>query len=185
LKAKQQEKHFMGSNRYPFQQVPWGQQTQNDFDVRTRKIMNGEQIVDDATLESVLETASPEQLRKLYNKVALSDQQKADMERSRLDANTFVKLHPEFYDTKENAHQVRTHAMIAFDTPHPDLAQLEAAYQACVVNGLVTLDQAELAKQADRDAASRAKLNKSMAFNEDDAYALPLEEVRHRANGGW
>jgi hypothetical protein len=154
----------------------------NAFDVRAREVLNGEQRTTFESAEDLLEHGSLEDLKKAANKLALSDREKADAERSARDGDVFCKLHGEFFDTAENARILRAHCMSAFGTAYPTLEQFEVGYQALRANNLLDIDKAELARQADAATTARANVVREEAFNEKTAYGLDLAEVRRRAN---
>jgi len=155
---------------------------QTAFDVGVKKALNGEQLTSDEDFDTLAQNLSPEQIKALFEKAGRSDQEKEDQQRAREDADAFIKLHPEIRDTTQNAYQLRAHCMSAFNTPYPTVEMLEAANQSLRANNLLSLNEVELAKQANARATSRAKTIREEAFNEDDAYGLDLEEVRRRAN---
>jgi hypothetical protein len=155
---------------------------ETSFDARARKILNGEPITSDEDFEQLAESLSPDQIKVLFEKGNRSEQEKADQQRSREDADAFIKLHPEVRDTTKNAHQLRAHTMSAFGTAHPSLQQLEAAYPALRANGLLDINQAELARQADTASTSRANTIREEAFDEATCDGLDLDEIKRRAN---
>jgi hypothetical protein len=156
---------------------------ETEFDARLKKLHDGQPLTTDEDFETIANNLSADQIKTLFNKASRNDQEKADAQRSKADADAFVKLHPEFLDTGKNGRTLRAHCMTAFGTAYPTLEQWEAGFQALAANKLVDINQAELDRQADAAATSRAAQVKSEAFNGDDEYTdLDLDEIRRRAN---
>jgi hypothetical protein len=156
---------------------------ETEFDARLKKLHDGQPLTTDEDFEIIANNLSADQIKTLFNKASRNDQEKAAALRSKQDADTFVKLHPEFMDTGKNGRTLRAHCMTAFGTTYPTLEQWEAGFQVLAANKLVEINQEELARQADEATTSRAAQIKSEAFNGDDEYAdLDLDEVRRRAN---
>jgi tRNA A58 N-methylase Trm61 len=153
----------------------------NSFDARVAKAKLGLPATD---LDAEFENLSAEQIKKLVERAARSDKQNADSARSQEAGNVFVELHPEFVDTQKNAKQVRAHCT-AMGIAYPTLDDLERAYEALKSVGLVDLNQKELIAQQQRATKEAANGVRENQFDEADAYTLPLEEVRRRANLGW
>jgi hypothetical protein len=70
----------------------------------------------------------------------------------------------------------------------PTLSDLEEAYTALRAAGLLQLNQAVIQKQRKGEIADRAKEIEAQRTlpDEEELYALPLDEIRRRAApGGW
>lgn len=147
------------------------------FDSRLRKVKDGE-----ALDENNLEERSAEQIRADFNVLARTNAEQAAIEQSRRDADVFVKLHPEWMDTGRNARILLAFCQ-AQGISHPTLVDMDRFFPALVAYNLIELNQRELAKQEDSSAAARAKKIREEAFDEAEAYTMPLEEVRRRAGG--
>lgn len=159
---------------------------ESSLDAGIRKTLNGEKQTTYDSAEDFLQNAPLEEVRKAANKLAQSDQQKADLERSYADAAAFLKLHPEIKDTKANARLIVAHCKIAFGTTTPNLEQFAQVGESLAAAGELEFNQAELARQADAAATSRANTFRAHAFNAEEAENLPLEEIKRRAQiGSW
>jgi len=153
------------------------------FDARLKKVKLDLPTADDAAFEN----ASAEQIKDLFNKAARSEQEKLDSIRSQQDGNTFCELFPEYMDTGKNARHLRAHCT-ALGIAYPTLADLETAYYALRSVNLLEINQQELARQEAKGTKERADEIRRTAFDEAEAYTMPLEEVRRRAGGsggGW
>jgi hypothetical protein len=155
---------------------------ESSFDAGVRKALNGQPLTSDADFEQIAANLSAEQCKTLFDKASRSDKEKADQQRARENADAFIKLRPEVRDTTQNAYQLRAHCMSAFGTPYPSLEMLDKAYQSLRANNLLDLNKAELGRQADAAATSRAKSIREEAFDEASCDGMDLEQIRYLAN---
>jgi hypothetical protein len=137
--------------------------------------------------EAAFEAMPAEKLRGFIERAMQSDQEKTDLMMSGIDLQTFFELHPEYVDCQAN-----TSPMVSFVRARgikaPTLSDLEEAYAALRASGLLQLNQAVLQKQRKGEIADRAKEIEAQRTlpDEEELYALPLDEIRRRATpGGW
>jgi hypothetical protein len=97
----------------------------------------------------------------------------------------FVSLHPEFIDNEDNGKQFNKtlNAMFGAGLTYT-VDQFERAYQVCLANNSLELNQAELAKQEQAAAKERAKAARARraaetrVFSEAELETMSLEELR-------
>jgi hypothetical protein len=120
-------------------------------------------------------------------KVAYEEAVAADETRSVNIQNSeeFVSLHPEFIDHPENGKQFNKtlNAMFGANLAYT-VEQFERAYQVCIANNSLELDQAEIAKQEQAAAKERAKAARARraaetrVFSEGELETMSLEDLR-------
>jgi len=159
----------IGRHTYSMEQKP------TTFDASIRKSLNGE-----PANESNPEERSPAKIREEFNLLARTDAEQAALLQTEKDADAFVKLHPEWKDTGKNA-RILLAFCAAQGISYPTLEDMDRVFPALVKHNLVELDERELARQADATAEARAKEFRAQAFNEEEAYSIPMEELKARA----
>jgi hypothetical protein len=160
------------------------QRTETSFDIRQRKVLNGESVAD-ATFEDL----PAEKIRELFEKSAQSERDKELAAASQHMMDVWTKLHPEYRDHQPNAIQLLNQTEAMFGTRKPNLEQAEAAYELLLQNGLLDIDQAELNRQkSKRDAAKAQEIEDAGGVyvyghpSEAELYEMPMDELRRRGN---
>jgi hypothetical protein len=156
------------------------QRTADPFDIRCRQAKLGVRDPKDDSFDNL----PAEEIKKLFERAAQSDQDQLDSLSCQEAGNVFCELHPEFKDTEKNAKTMRAH-FTALGIAYPTLDDHERGYIALKSVGLVDLDQKELNNQQQRATKATADGVRQNQFDESEAYSLPLEEVRRRAQEGW
>jgi len=123
---------------------------------------------------------SPEQLRDYI----INEMQTADEVVSRqTNGNLFVKNHPEFKDTQANGHLMTHELKVRGYWPNPSYANFEEVYFSLAQDNLLALHQDKIDAQRAQELDEQAAKIRAEAFDEETAYALPLNEVARRAGG--
>jgi len=102
-------------------------------------------------------------------------------------SDEFVVLHPEFLDHPKNGEQFNKTLNVMFGANRAyTLDQFEQAYQVCVANNSLELDQTEVVKRQQKAADAQRKTltkqrqerNRLRNLSAEELDALPLEKLR-------
>ena len=122
----------------------------------------------------------------LAQRAAASTQEIADTEQFIKDEATFRTMYPAYKDSQHNAKLMKYHWENVLGTTIPTLEQIEDSFFTLRENGVLQLDAKAVAKENQeqilRRAAELREAREAAAFNEADAYTMPLEQLRARAN---
>ena len=131
-----------------------------------------------------------EQKQMLRN--ALSDHQtKADAKISEQNADSWITLHPEFRDDQYNGRLLLSQLKANGVTGVVTIEDYEIAERQLAASGLLRQNPASLRKQEAAEVIARAQRavnTPGTIFDkttEEEAYNLPMEELRRRANGNY
>lgn len=103
------------------------------------------------------------------------------------DQKIFLTMYPVYKDTDRNAQLMKHHWENAIGVVYPTLEQLEESFFALRASGVLQLDEKQVAKEDAeavlRRAAEIREKREANAFDEENAYALPFDELERRARG--
>ena len=123
---------------------------------------------------------------------ALSDHQtKADAKISEQNADSWITLHPEFRDDQYNGRLLLSQLKANGVTGVVTIEDYEIAERQLAASGLLRQNPASLRKQEAAEVIARAQRavnTPGTIFDkttEEEAYNLPMEELRRRANGNY
>lgn len=131
-----------------------------------------------------------EQCQLLRNAVA-THQVEADGEVSKQNADSWITLHPEYRDDARNAKMLLAQIKRNGVTGPISIEDYEIADRQLVAAGMIRQNPVALQKQAAQEVLDRAKRAVETPGSvwdqttEDEAYVLPLDEVRRRASGNY
>jgi len=101
------------------------------------------------------------------------------------DVSTFLVLYPAYLNSDANMLRMRAHWQEALVVSIPTLEQIEDTFLTLRNHGVLQLNQKAVAKENEREILSRAaelrEKRQAEAFNEADAYTMPMEELERRA----
>ena len=132
-----------------------------------------------------------EQQRQMILDGQKQHQANADAEISTQNADSWVHLHPEFHDGTANGKRLLLQLRLNGVINRPvEIADYELAHRQLLASGEVRQNKVALEKQQKQTVLDRAEhaLKNSAAFDrttEEDAYNLPMDELRRRANGNY
>ena len=151
------------------------QELPSDFDVATRARLNGESSFDDSSPR--FEDWSPAKQRASFEGLQRAD---ANVTEQRANADAFVALHPEIPDTTANAKVLNSTLEAMYGQRVYTIEEFENAAKVARANGLLQLDQAELAKQraAANEQRAQAERSRIVYRTEAELENMPLEEIR-------
>jgi hypothetical protein len=103
------------------------------------------------------------------------------------DEQTFRVMYPAYRDTTPNARAMKLYWEESLGVTIPSLEQIEESFFALRGREVLQLDAKAVAKENQeailRRAAEIREKREAEAFNEADAYTMPLEELERRARG--
>lgn len=103
-----------------------------------------------------------------------------------MNADAFLVTRPEIADSDRNARlinmQLKANNVYGDDV---NIDQFERATNQLLASGLLTLKPSVVAKQRQAEVNQLAADHKAKEFNLEEAYNLPLDEIRRRANGNY
>jgi hypothetical protein len=142
-------------------------------------------------IEQAFDKLPADEAKQVINAALKQHQANADGVISSQNSDSWLSLHPEFRDDEQNAKllaaQMRKNGVVGrFFT----IEDHEIANRQLVAAGLIRQNPKALRKQQDAEVVERAQhaLKNSAAFDtttEEEMEALPLDEVRRRANGNY
>jgi hypothetical protein len=110
------------------------------------------------------------------------EQLKANGLQTQKQADAWVTLNPWFVDSQHNARLIKMQlAANGASDNNASIADFDTAAAQLRDSGLLTVNKTAVAKQHATEVAQIADAHKEIAFDEAEAYDLPLEEVRRRA----
>jgi hypothetical protein len=126
----------------------------------------------------------------LLNDAMRKHQAIADGKISQQNADSWLTLNPTWRDDETNAKLMREQLILNGVTGVVTVNDYQIAERQLVAAGLVRQNPAALRQQAAQEVLDRAEraVKTSAAFDkttEEEAYALPLDEVRRRANNNY
>lgn len=131
---------------------------------------------------------SLEQLRKGYDELARSESQKLAQEQGLIDCDAFLQAYPEYLDCNENSGAMKFFLEgMGVDT-RPGAAftfeQLEESFLHLKAGGFLKLNASAVKKQQQQAVTNRVEeVKRKQHFDEDEAYAMPMNELVRRAGG--
>jgi hypothetical protein len=142
-------------------------------------------LTDDASTLPPEEQLTAEQIKAAGLLAIAADQQTQDRNASREFGDAFVATHAEYIDTgvigAKNGKLMNHTLKVMFGDVAYTPDHFDAAYQSLRADGLLTLNQAEVAKQQ-KDAANQKavtfKAAKSNQPTEEELYSMPMEDLR-------
>jgi hypothetical protein len=140
--------------------------------------LNGTQLDQDN-----MENWSPEKVRKFEEQRLKEIATRNDGFRSRQDVAAFHVLHPEYRDDVEANTVLMNHELKRMGVPiNPTIEQLETAYYSLRASGVLTLNQAVVAKQEKEAAKERAAAHRNSEPTLEELYSMPMEDLRRLGN---
>lgn len=138
-------------------------------------------------LDEAFDKLDAEGVRGLVIRAIASDEEKAAAAQFQKDEQTFRVMYPAYRDTTPNMKAMKLHWEEVLGVTIPTLEQIEDSFFTLRNRGILQLDAKQVAKENEREILSRAaeirEAREANAFNEADAYALPMEELERRARG--
>jgi hypothetical protein len=100
-------------------------------------------------------------------------------------ADEFVRVYKEygFVDSKENGALIRHELQARGNWPNATITNFEEAFHSLNSSGLLQLDQKKIQANQARLLDARAAEIRESAFDEEKAYAMPMEDLVKRARG--
>lgn len=136
-----------------------------------------------------VESMPLDELRKGIEQLAKSDQQKVAQLQAGVDLAAFLQAHPEYDDADDNANG----SMMKFylegqgvDTRNGviNYYQLEDAFNGLKAAGFLKLKAGVVKQQREQAVTERVEeIKREQHFDHEEAYSLPMEELRMRAAG--
>ena len=137
--------------------------------------------------EAAFENLPPAEACALLKDAERATQQQANRSEVQDEADAWLILHPEWRDDTRNA-KLMAAQLRANGVTKATIPDFEKAAQQLRDSGLVRLNQAQLDKQHVKRLQQRAAEAQAAVFDkttEDEAWQLPIEELRRRANGNF
>jgi hypothetical protein len=127
--------------------------------------------------------------RRLAELAIASEEDKEAAMRFSKDEATFRVMYPAYRDTTQNAKAMKLYWEEVLGVAVPSLVQMEESFFELRRRDALQLDAKAVAKENERDILQRAaeirEAREANAFDEAEAYTMPLQEVERRARAGW
>jgi hypothetical protein len=151
---------------------------EDPFTARVMAIKN-----DDASnLDDNPENWPADKIRAAAEMFQREDTVRHNQQQSGINADAFLTMHPEIYDTQRNAELFKHELHRMFGESLLTVNEYEAAYESLRASNLLSLNKTEVEKQ--RKAADKARYAAQKAQtvtpSEQDLYDMPLDELRRR-----
>lgn len=100
------------------------------------------------------------------------------------DASVFLTMHPEYVNNSANGGKMKAALIAKGRLQYATVHDLNEVYSELREAGTLELNQKVLDEQNRQDVLARAK-ELSQPFDEQEAYNLPMHELKRRANGNY
>jgi hypothetical protein len=141
--------------------------------------------------ELAFENLSADDMRSMIRNGEKQHQANADRVITEQNANSWISLHPEFHDGTANGKRLALQLHLNGVVNRPvEISDYELAHRQLLAQSEIRQNPAQLRKQEAQAVLDRAEyaVKHSAAFDqttEAQAYELPLDELRRRANGNY
>lgn len=137
--------------------------------------------------ETLIEKLPIEEAQALLRAGERAGQQRANILKTKENADAWLLANPWWVDNDKNAHlmvvQLRANGVAEGAA---SIADYQKAAQQLRDSGLLTLNRKVVEKQHAKELQARAtEVVNNLSFDETEAYRLPLDEVRRRASGNF
>jgi hypothetical protein len=126
-------------------------------------------------------------LRVVQRAAATQDELAANDHFHRVTVKDFQHMYPAYVDSNENAHALKMYWEDVIGVTLPSLEQLEQCFFALRERGLIKLDAKAVAREDAAAVAVRTdelrNARKAAEFNEENAYAMPWDELNAKVRG--
>ena len=126
-------------------------------------------------------------VKRVVLRAMASEEEKAAADQFHTDEQTFRMMYPSYRDTEANAKAMKCFWEESLGVTIPSLEQIEDSFFTLRNRGMIQLDAKQVDKENQeailRRAAEIREKREAEAFNEADAYTMPMEELERRARG--